>query len=516
MAFLYAQQNEVLGGVVRSTREAIGRQLAGAKIARWWMDSTPGTASDSVSTSTSSSDSQVLLFSSQSLLEDSGVAVSDYEYGNGGGGSKRVISRKRPRSSSERTANTITFEDDVLLPFKKRSKKTATTTSSSSSSSATNPLLPTNATKTGNATIGSTATVTSTSPVRSYYSHIAPPRTANDGVVVPATPATPASADGSSAVVAAATGVGGGRGGAPPDEWQAYAISEDYEVFRKTGINPRERDLSRRGKCYACGLHGGGGMVPTKRKNVETFFRRMEEASSDIPDALARSELLESDYRRLIQDPKKRLKMLLEGRRDDKKPDEETVTVVVSQSTTGVKAHCDHHHHHHHHHSPENEDVGDADGEDEPWDKVDIYNHLVRHTNNVVEDISYMRRSAFNQIKMIEDNSLVQAHPTKKNKFGEPLLMVNESQARCYQALVRSYMDLSKSRPDLMAPFYDGRRTPTPRQSSSSATGASAFGASDATEHSITNNDSGGGGNARKQQASAADFGGHLLYGKGL
>ena len=418
--------------------------------------------------------------------------------------------QRRPRRRRRNDDGEITFEEDVMMPCRKKKKiyhasdrrSNLRPSSSSSSSSSSSTKTPVGRRKEGSNRVVAVTNSGSTYRARSACNIPSPPCQGSDATIGAGGAIALISASPGNASSPSSSSTPGGGATANNDDWKARSISEDYEVFLKTGINPRQRDSCKSGKCFGCNMRGDG--TPLKKKNVEVFIRRMDDLASSVSDAYSRSQLVERDYERLIRDPKKRLRdafRKMEGDGDKRKYKN--------------NEHPDRRHHRQHHdgsdcggndggvggdddgENEDDEDDGDDDddGEDDDrWDKVDIYNHLVRHAGNVVEDIDYLRRSTLKQLKLLEDCLFVE-HPVKRNSLGEPLLIMNESAARCYKDLVKCHLDICKSRPDLMTPFYDGRRTATPR-----------------TVASLTNNNHSSG----TTTISQTDLGGRLLYGKGL
>ena len=264
----------------------------------------------------------------------------------------------------------------------------------------------------------------------------------------------------SSLSAAPPTGTSGG-------EWNPCSISEDVEVFRRYGVDPKHAHDHGDGGCYGCNVQCD--TVPIKQSNMKVLLEKIAQSGVNSGNVLARAETIRSNYLDLIVEPKRKLKRLLNDR---------------GPSSSSSSKHANEHEHEECEHGFEDDESrpnksrrlsyqsstkdltkngggsssnysNSKEGDVDEWNTLKIYNHLRNHQMNVIEQVQYRRTQLWNIMNEMDRNSIFVEHGVKLNVFGEKLRQVDPDQFKIYLLAHREWLALSKSRPDLMRPFYD-------------------------------------------------------------
>jgi hypothetical protein len=264
------------------------------------------------------------------------------------------------------------------------------------------------------------------------------------------------------------------------EEWVPASVSEDSVVFAKYGVDPSSVGCGHSpgepdNKCFGCSLGRTG--FPAKGSNVKTFVERMAAMQGSTGSVLERAEAIRDDHEALIEKPKRKLEKMLaregetkkegigfNGGNERKRPFSETLRDSRERNATDASF------------EDENRESSDrkrrrttaetassrnsvlataSREKTSEWDVPQIYNHVKRHGTSVVGEVQQRRNALTRMMDTMERNSTFVAHATRKNDFGGPLLKADPDQCKVYLALLKSWIDLSKSRPDLWKPLYD-------------------------------------------------------------
>jgi hypothetical protein len=286
-------------------------------------------------------------------------------------------------------------------------------------------------------------------------------------------------ADSTTAIVPQIPGNNGnatnGRNFLMTDEWNPCSISEDIAVFNKYGVDPKH--VHEDGKsCYGCNVQCDS--IPVKQSNMKVLLEKIAQSGMNSGNALNRAEIIRSNYLDLIVEPKRKLQRLLNDSKrngsDEEIEEEEEEGGRGEENGEREKEDeeerefCDRSFHSRERPSKsrklnsgsstrtltEKKGFRKEDKIDE-WNTMGIYNHLRHHQMNVIDQVQYRRARLWDMMEEMERNSLFVEHGNKKNPFGERLKRADPDQFKVYSDVLKNWILLSKSRPDLMRPFYD-------------------------------------------------------------
>lgn len=271
------------------------------------------------------------------------------------------------------------------------------------------------------------------------------------------------------------------------DDWTPYAISDDYKMFKRYGVDPKtidnDHDCSGT-NCFGCGMHSDKNIL--KNTNMELFVQRMINSGLQNSDLVSRSEMLYNDYNTLIKEPSERLKNHLnelnkqqnnknhcnEGDiKDNDDDDDEYEELYDGCSIENMQTSTIHSNHKNsyqqnvnrqRHSNKSNNDVNTKNGlTNEEWNVVQVYNHIKRHTANPVEEIAGIKSTILKCMEELSRGSLFLQHSTKKDQFGNPLIRGDSDQFKIFFTCIDKYMLLMKSNPEKMLPFFNPSKSVT-------------------------------------------------------
>lgn len=250
---------------------------------------------------------------------------------------------------------------------------------------------------------------------------------------------------------------------AAADAWNPCSISEDVVVFKKYGVDPKYADHHHHdGKgCYGCNVQCNS--IPIKQSNMKVLLEKISQSGLNTGNMLDRAENIRSNYLDLIVEPKRKLHQLLKESSNHEEEEE------------GGESDFDPHHNCRNEEKHErpgkkrklnsgssarsltttDSNAGKIDDSIDEWDTMQIYNHLRRHQMNVIDQVQYRRAKLWDIMEEMDRNCLFVEHESKKNALGERLKRADPDQFKVYLAVQDKWLALSKSRPDLMRPFYD-------------------------------------------------------------
>lgn len=246
-------------------------------------------------------------------------------------------------------------------------------------------------------------------------------------------------------------------------DWNPCSISEDVDVFKRYGIDPKHANHHHNHDgtgCYGCNVQCD--IIPVKQSNMKVLLEKIAQSGVNSGSVLSRAETIRSNYLDLIVKPKQKLSKLLKKRShddmmDDVNPNEDINMIQGDENSNDscFRRPNKSRRLNDNKNQLSKEIVG---GDDDEWSTLGIYNHLMNHQMNVIEQVQYRRNQIWKMMNEMDRNSVFVEHSTKKNVFGESLKRADADQVKTYINLNREWLALSKSRPDLMRPFYDADR----------------------------------------------------------
>jgi hypothetical protein len=310
----------------------------------------------------------------------------------------------------------------------------------------------------------------------------------------PATQSRPPDADATQASSESTAGSSGGKrrrtagssstgiGNGAEVEWEPYAISEDFDVFSRYGVDPGDAASFRYGDgdgdedCIGCSIHKDADL--NSKSNIDAFVRKMAESGLRYRDGLEMAKSVQRDYDKLIRDPAKKLERMApdffssESRGRRRMTNAMTTTTRTTETTKNFEFESDDE-------FCEESEVSESEegayrrisGKKSPktkpgdkWGIGQIYRHIAYHENDQARKMQAVTTSLYKVIEILQRNALLVQHPTKKNSFGQPLVKVDAEQFGVYERTVKLLMLNAKSNPAV-----DGRMIPYGDRSFSSS-----------------------------------------------
>jgi hypothetical protein len=192
---------------------------------------------------------------------------------------------------------------------------------------------------------------------------------------------------------------------------------------------------------------------------MKVLLEKIAQSGLNTGNMLDRAENIRSNYLDLIVSPKRKLHRLLNGNSNSEEDENETDFEghglgeklthrerphKARKLNSGLSARS----------LDDPKELYKDDSVDE-WDTLQIYNHLRRHQMNVIDQVQYRRAKLWDIMEEMDRNCLFVEHGYKRNALGERLKRADPDQFKVYLAVQDKWLALSKSRPDLMRPFYD-------------------------------------------------------------